>query len=502
MKKTIGIVLLCLQCAIAWAQGYNHAWLMGYGSWVNKGRIMFDSTGYQFNIEQRKMSFLDTQGNISDANGNFLMSSNGVWIANATGDTMLNGSGLNPNSYTNNWSNYGLPLSNGNLIVPWPDDTTRYVLFHQTGNYDPNYLYASRELYYSIINMQGDSGRGEVIQKNTIIFQDSLAWGLGACRHANGRDWWIVALSDKGNGIHTVLLNPSGIQYWGYQQFPFPSYYAIATQPSFSPDGSKFAFTSGIGNAGLWTHSVCYLDFDRCSGVFTNPVHVDITDSVVGLGVAFSPNSKYLFVCKFDKILQFNTDTSDIGASMQTVAINDGFYSPSPPFQTDFWLMYLAANGKIYLTSGNGVQHIHLINTPDMSGLACDVQQHALSLNGVYHSGSVPNHPNYYLGCDTTLGCPCLITTGISEHGVHDFKFSIAPNPNNGAFKIIYLLPQNKAGRLEVFDITGKVVYQMSLPQWSTLQQIELPQSLSNGLYSCVITSDGYRQSKKVAVVR
>jgi hypothetical protein len=90
----------------------------------------------------------------------------------------------------------------------------------------------------------------------------------------------------------------------------------------------------------------------------------------------------------------------------------------------------------------------------------------------------------------------------MEEPGTHDFKFSIAPNPTNGAFKIIYLLPQNRSGKLEVFDISGRVVYQMSLPQWSTLQQIELPPTITNGLYSCVITSDGYRQSKKVAVVR
>jgi hypothetical protein len=202
------------------------------------------------------------------------------------------------------------------------------------------------------------------------------------------------------------------------------------------------------------------------------------------------------------KIFQLNTDTSDIQASLKIVAVNDTFYSPSPPFQTDFWLSYLAANGKIYITSGSSVQHHHIIDKPNLPDTLCDVQQHALDLNGVWSYRAVPNHPNYYLGCDTTLGCPCLITTSISEPGRHDFKFSITPNPSKGAFKIIYLLPQNKAGRLEVFDISGRVVYQISLPQWSTLQQIELPQNLSNGLYSCVITSDGYGQSKKVAVVR
>lgn len=63
--------------------------------------MTFDSVSYQFQTEYRKMSFDGTQGNICDAQGNFLMSSNGVWIANATNDTMLNGSGLNPGPYVN-----------------------------------------------------------------------------------------------------------------------------------------------------------------------------------------------------------------------------------------------------------------------------------------------------------------------------------------------------------------------------------------------------------------
>ncbi|MBE7510765.1 MAG: hypothetical protein HS118_11365 [Bacteroidia bacterium] len=41
------------------------------------------------------MPFGDTEGNISDENGNFLMSSNGIWVTNSMGDTMPNGSGLN-----------------------------------------------------------------------------------------------------------------------------------------------------------------------------------------------------------------------------------------------------------------------------------------------------------------------------------------------------------------------------------------------------------------------
>jgi hypothetical protein len=213
--------------------------------------------------------------------------------------------------------------------------------------------------------------------------------------------------------------------------------------------------------------------------------------------LAFSPSGKYIYACTSTRIFQFDTDNLNV----DTVAVYDGFISPpgDPCCATSFWNMYLAANGKIYVTSGSSVQHLTVINYPDSAGLACDVQQHSIDLVDYLHLRSVPNHPNYYLGCDTTLGCPCL-TTGIEEPGGHDFRFNVAPNPTNGNFKITYLLPQNKTGKLEVVDINGRRIYEMNLPPWSTMQEVSLPKNIASGVYNCMITSGVERGSKKVVV--
>jgi len=160
--------------------------------------------------------------------------------------------------------------------------------------------------------------------------------------------------------------------------------------------------------------------------------------------------------------------------------------------------MYLAANGKIYITSGSSVVDLHYINYPDSAGMTCDVRLHDLHLL-IYHGRSVPNHPNYYLG--RLVGSPCDTLTSISDITPHDFKFSISPNPNNGNFKIIYLLPQNKSGTLQIFDITGKEVYKQNLPPWSTMQYISLPK-IANGIYNCTITSNNERVHKKLMVFK
>jgi hypothetical protein len=84
---------LILNYNFCFSQGRNYVWLLGhhYSSTSAEGRINFTQNSYNILSEQRVIPFMDTEGNISDENGNILMSSNGIFIADATGDTMLGG---------------------------------------------------------------------------------------------------------------------------------------------------------------------------------------------------------------------------------------------------------------------------------------------------------------------------------------------------------------------------------------------------------------------------
>jgi hypothetical protein len=487
------------------SQGLNHNFLLGYDTTLSdtnvsspKGRLLFDTNAVAIMGEQRKMPFWETQGNISDSTGNLIISSNGCWIADASGDTMLNGSGINPGTFTTGWNTSvtGLPLPYGCIILPYPNDLDKYIMFHMTGNNNANL--SSTELYYSEINISLAGGLGGVTQKNLIAVHDTLSWGIGACKHSNGRDWWVVVTQDISDSLIVILFSQNGVASISRQSFNLPSLSHNACQPVFSPDGKKFAFSSGYNiGPGNWYHDVRLFDFDRCSGLFSNPLLIDLQDSIPGFAVAFSPNSKYLYVSSVSKIYQFNTDTSNIASSKQTVAVYDGFTSPNN--HTNFWLMYLAANGKIYLTSGANVIDLHYINYPDSGGIACDVQQHALHIP-CYHVGSVPNHPNYYLGCDTIGSCACL--TGIEDNSHHDFRFRIYPNPIlNNILNIGYLFPQNKSGLFQIYDINGKIVFKYTLPPWSNEQSFKLPE-LINGIYNCVIISETLMIAKKIVSIQ
>jgi len=500
------IFFLCISLS-AFAQGRNHNFLIGYTSGIDtnvvskRGWLQFDTNTVTVTPDNFKMPFRAAQGNISDEQGNLLMVSNGCWIADATLDTMQNGGGLNPNSYTSSWCNSttGLPYHHSDIFLPFPGDSTKYILFHQTGTSSSNFK--SSHVYYSVIDINLNAGKGGVIpgQKNVSALQAGINPGMAACRHANGRDWWIIAFKDSSDIVYKFLLSPSGVSAPVQQSLgvtPYPVY--LLGQMNFSPDGKKMAYSYYDGVAGALNYSIRLFNFDRCSGMFSNATILSFTETQPGLGLSFSANSKNLYVSTVRKIIQFNVDTNNVQASLDTVAVYDGYCFPFNFLCTDFWVMYLAANGKIYVSSGNSVIDLHYINYPDSSGLACDVQQHALPLPCYSGRGHV-YHPNYYLGCDTTCG-PCFVV-GVNETGKHDFKFSLSPNPTNGSIKIIYLLPQNKSGMFELYDVTGKKVFTYTLPPWSTLQHFDLS-FLSNGMYHAVITSDGFTKAEKLVLLR
>ena len=431
----ISIYILCTLPQNIFSQGRNNLWLLGFQNILDpytttlRANVEYSSGNPVVSPVTRKMKLKETQGNISDVNGNLLMSSNGIWIANATGDTMMNGGGLNPNQFTLDWANTSVSSLNiqyANIFLPWPGDSNKYALFHMTGDYNsnPNITYAGRQLFYTTINILLDSGKGGVITKNQIAFNDTLTWGISACKHANGRDWWIVAIRNNSNTLITVLLSPNGVSLPFYQTFQDKiSDNGNSCQPTFSPNGKKFAFTTGTPAGSGYALKTNLFDFDRCSGVFSNHRIINTPDSTFAIGTAFAANSKYLYTCARNHIFQINTDTTDLSAD--TVAIYDGFTSVQA---TNFYTMFLAQDNKIYVTSIGSVVDHHVINYPDSAGLACDVQQHSLHIPCL-NFGSVPNHPNYFLG--PVVGSVCdSITIGFNaEFRMKNEELKISPNP-------------------------------------------------------------------------
>lgn len=423
----------------------------------------------------RAIGYRRTTANITDANGDLLFSTNDAFLANANGDTLMNGAGLNPSSYTSDHLE-GLYIPQACLILPKPESNTDYYLFHSTADLQVPSYFATR-LYLTVVDMSLAGGLGGAVLKNEIVISDSLVGGkITAVRHANGRDWWVFCHKKATNIFYRLLITPEGISPPQQQAIGVERNY-LGGQVSFSPQGDKFAYYFGVEGEDLEIFA-----FDRCTGLLSNPVHILINDANNQGGVAFSPSGRYLYVSSIEDVYQYDTQAADIAGSMVHIAEWDGFYSPSPPFATLFDLAQLAPDGKIYISTGNGTQHLHVIHDPDSAGVECNMEQHGIALPR-YFSNSIPNHPNYHLGPVDGSVCDSLgINTGMPE-AQQAIVLQAFPNPSDGRFTLSYPV-HHEAGTLEVHDLNGRLVLSDRIPAWSQVHAMDL-ERLPAGIYDC-----------------
>lgn len=498
-KLICTVVLLILINNLAYNQGVNNLWLFGYYNYTippfGGGIIDFSSGTAIVDTNQRKINFSDTNASICDDSGNLLFSSNGIFIANATGDTMVNGAGINPSFFTSWYTNdpYLLIIPQADIIIPVPGSDSLYYLFHSTVDtvVTTQQILATSFLYYSIIDMSLDSGRGAVISKNNIAINDTLNIGkVTAVKHANGRDWWVVCHKMFSNQFFRLLVTPDGV-FGPFAQSVGMFRRSDGGQVCFSPDGSRFAYYfSRNGGEGAQI-----FNFDRCSGMFSQPYLLDVTDTAEwACGVSFSPNSNLVYVSTGFKVWQFDCSAPNINSTKYLVAEWDSFYSPpGVPFATTFYTSQLAPDGKIYICSTNTSLFLHVIHNPDNAGPTCNMVQHGLQLPVYNGIGGVPNHPNYFLGA--LPGSACDSITGIDDP-VPLLSVELFPNPVSDHLNVSYLLPQNEEGELVIVDAKGSTVASHRLSRFSTIKKVDT-QSLPDGLYNCLITSKHYRASRK-----
>jgi hypothetical protein len=225
---------------------------------------------------------------VADHNGNLLF-----YVGD---DTTL--SGLGGRVYNRNHIQmpfgWGLITANWNhemIIIPMPGDTAKYYIFHTS-------ITQNLGIYYSIIDMSMDNGNGDVAQANINLTIESVLDGVAAVRHANGRDWWLIyAMNHNGtptNEFYMYLITPEGISAPHILNMGGP-FITNGGDLSFSTDGSKMLFSTITGLIEVF-------DFDRCSGIFSNPVIVEpefpMTRAI--LSSALSPDKNLVYVSSND----------------------------------------------------------------------------------------------------------------------------------------------------------------------------------------------------------
>lgn len=249
---------------------------------------------------------------------------------------------------------------------------------------------------------------------------------LNAIKHGNGRDWWMffrkseASTFGSNNNWYSYLITPNGIQNFAFQSIGSQNR-TNSGYINFSASGNKIIFLNLLGLIEIF-------DFDRCSGLLSNPVTIEPDLGVPPFpfiwSCEFSPDESKLYVSTNQTtsyLFQYNLNATNIGASKDTLWSFNLF-----PYAVGG--LKLAPDNKIYLSnvyySGSNYypykdtvynaynMNLSVINSPDSLGIACDFQPYSFYLGGKRTYLGLPNNPNYDLG--PLIGSGCDTLTSIS----------------------------------------------------------------------------------------
>jgi hypothetical protein len=499
MKQLIIIILVvCFAKSVHAQNKYDYIWHMGY-SFVRTRPDFAPLFGFQLNFNggkvkidtmKRGYDFQETVSSMSDSTGQYLFSSNGCKIFNKNFDVMDNGDDLNqvPQSSSANacvvTGSKSEVIKNGALSLPIPYSKDTLFAFFRTEMNDVIFgsqRYIPLNLYYSTINMKANNGLGKVMVKNQVIVRDTLDGGdINAVKHGNGKDWWIITRKFISNKFFTFRVSANGIDSSFAQLAGEPTEQRGqgGGQASFSPNGLKYAYFT------LRDQLMLY-DFDRTSGKLSNfrriniPSELSPTDLVFA-GLAFSGNSKFLYVFAATQIFQVDVASGNIQNNILEVARYDSVAAPYA-FPTAGWL---APDCKIYFVSGNGLPYFGYIRYPDRKGVACQVLQGAVKTPFTSAIvGGMPNNPNYRLGVIPTHPCDSTIDFRVpTKETFTKIDVNVFPNPSTGNVTLDWDDGINtEGGIIRVFNMLGQMVFQQTIPSIETRAQLEL--NVPSGVY-------------------
>ena len=428
------LCLFVLNAEMTQSQKNDYVWPMGNNGDSTLESLENDSTNrwapfsLNFNTDpmevqyfiHRKLKFRYTNTSFSSDQGELICYTNGMHVNGRDDQRILGGDTINFCPYWEYFEGkaeegYGFALTQGAIFINNPGHENQIMLLTVIFNIKSD---TSEALWYGIIEYDDDLN-ATVIKKDIPVLNKKLKDPLKAVRHANGRDWWLVAISNDHKTFYSILIDPNGPVLKNTQQIGrFHNEFSI-TNADFSPDGSKYAVIDGQYWTGLGLLSV--FSFDRCTGLLGNLYFdtISIPEGGLGTGVVFSPDSKLLYINNDNNLYQYELD--DFWKPRVLIAKYDGFqsYPHASAYRTVFGYWSSGPDGRLYSVAGSGTsKHMHIMDYPNEKGEACSFRQHALKIPN--NPFSIPNFPHYRLG--PLDGSPCD-TLGLDNNPIAKYRY-------------------------------------------------------------------------------
>ncbi len=390
LRSTISTTVLLLSAvsiSIAQKQGDRWHFADGLGLDFSNGEpvLLTDGAIYRQGLPNHS----EASAVICDSAGNLLVYTNSEKIWNRNHDLMPNGDSL-----LGHYSS-----TQGALIVPLPKSKRIFYVFTTDGFYESGLKNGFR---YSVVDMCLNDSLGDVMegQKN-ILLLDTVAEKLSAVLHANGRDYWVVAHKFYSDRFHAYHLTPQGIgdevisAVGSVHPLGFQGTGSAIGQMKFSPDGTRLAIVNA--NAFPSIAEVCH--FNTATGAVTNCISIQANTNFNHYGLSFSPdNTKLYMSCVLNNNGLYQYDLMAGNAE----AIRDSRTTIS---QVTTYGLQLSNNGKIYLARHNGYHYIDVIHEPNNLGLACNLEDSAIWLQGRTISFGLPNFIDSYAYTNGLVRC-------------------------------------------------------------------------------------------------
>jgi len=237
------------------------------------------------------------------------------------------------------------------------------------------------------------------------------------------------------------------------------------------------------------------LDFDRCTGQFSNPKTLAMPSNAFGGGgVAFSPDGSRIFATTQLSVLDADLTQSnpklDTVVDWLTIAGNN------------LHLMQYGPDGKIYMNSLSRSPFYHVIAIPDAIGSAIGFVPRLLKIP-VTSVRTLPNTPNFRLGDLAQSPCDTLGISPTVEPGpIAQFEVKIAPNPAQDEVTLHDRSPEGIAQERtwRIFSSPGSVVRSAVLAAGAAEDRLDL-RGWQPGLYWWeLLRADGRRSAGRLVV--
>ena len=359
----------------AFCQKEGYIWYFGNNIGIdfnsNPPKPLYDS----------KMKYYDEPVTMSDVCGHLLYYSDGKTVWNRFHEVMKNGDTLIDGF-----------IAGQIVTVPYQDSL--YILASIKA-LSLDYPFTN-EIRYAIINMKGDNGKGKVISKQNLLYQNNSA-ALGGVKHSNGKDYWIVSAEGRTNKIRAFLVNENGLQTppvvsQGGGVFTYNGILRL------SPDGKKI-LNSIESKSPQENYPLSLSYFDNSTGKISSSFSFPAPDGHTGIseGSEFSPDSQKMYVPSgnsgsdvtiYQYQIEGRTTAQDIIKTSYAITASTGESTG----------LRLAPDGRIYFTR-NTTNGIDLIINPNAIGNQLQFKKFGFLFNKQIIVGALSNNvAGYVLG--------------------------------------------------------------------------------------------------------